>query len=34
MTGLASLQDDLEPLRAWFEQERALARMIAIQSPT
>lgn len=34
MTGPVTLQDDLEPLRAWFDQESQHVRVVAIQSPT
>jgi hypothetical protein len=34
MTPLTSLEQSLDPLRAWFEREVDRVRIVAIQSPT
>jgi hypothetical protein len=34
MTRAASLANGLEPLRTWFNDKSAFARIVAIQSPT
>jgi hypothetical protein len=34
MIRVRSLADGLEPLRQWFNDKSAFARLIAIQSPT
>jgi hypothetical protein len=34
MIRVTSLADGLEPLRQWFNDKSAFARLIAIQSPT
>jgi hypothetical protein len=34
MTQVRSLADGIEPLREWFNDQSACARIVAIQSPT
>jgi hypothetical protein len=34
VTGVTSLAGGLEPLREWFNDAHAFARLLAIQSPT
>jgi hypothetical protein len=34
MSRIRALSQDLEPLREWFNDKSAFARIIAIQSPT
>jgi hypothetical protein len=34
MTPIVTLSDGLDPLRQWFNDKSAFARIIAIQSPT